>query len=173
MLVSAGLLLVLLVIVSCSGNGTETPPRPFEGYGLWMDTVIKTQEKVIRGIEPGMTAEEVKKAETVSPAEEDSASLYYEMRADSVTEVSVTYQLAGNKVDEIEMMIRTATLDRATTVFNDLIRYFESKYSKPVSEKGIYVYSTKTSAGEPVRISLEDRSGVDDGLVYVLVYRDK
>jgi hypothetical protein len=166
-------MIVLAVLVqSCSTEPVVEKKRPFEGYGMWMDTVLKTQDRVLRGVEPGMSVEEVKKQEMNAPTEEDSSSLYYEMKADSLTDVSFTYQVSGGRVDEIEMEIRTGNQDRGAEIFNDLTKYYQSKYGMPVTEKGIYVYSTQNSAGDPVRVSLEDRSSVDDGLVYIFVYRE-
>lgn len=163
----------LLLLASCSGDPVKEKPRVFEGYGLWMDTVLKSTDKIVRGLEPGMTAEEIKKVEAVPPAEEDSASLYYEISVDSVTDVLCTYTLDNNRLDEMEMLIRCRNHDAGAAMFNDLKKYFDSRFSAPVSEKGIFVYSAKSSAGDPLRISLEDRSGVDDALISVLVYREK
>lgn len=169
---SSGILLALLVIASCAGDKPVTKPRVFEGYGVWLDTILKTPDKIIRGLEPGSTSSEVRKLEGMPPEEEDSSSLYYELSADSITDLAITYQLDSGKVAEIEMMIRT-TNDRGALILSDLTRYYQSKYSVPVTEKGIVVFTGKNSFGRAVKISLEDQSGVDDGLIYVLVYRDE
>ncbi len=165
-------LITVLLMQSCANQPGIVEKRVFEGYGLWLDSVMKTTDKVLRGIEPGTSEADVRKLENSEPSEEDTATLYYEYITDSITEIAITYQFTNNKVDEIEMMIRTNSNDRGTEIFNDLTRYYQWKYGLPATEKGIHVFSGKNSAGEPIRVSLEDQSGVNDGLVYVLVYRD-
>ncbi|MBC7864157.1 MAG: hypothetical protein IAF38_14365, partial [Bacteroidia bacterium] len=100
-------------------------------------------------------------------------SLYYEFKADSVTDVTITYSLTENKLEEIEMRISSKTKDAGAVVLADLKKYFETKYPGPVTQKGVIVYSGKTSDGISLKISLDDQSGVDDGLVSLLVYREQ
>jgi hypothetical protein len=164
--------LVVILLNACSGN----PPakkRIFEGYGLWMDTVLKSSDKTVRGIEIGTAVSELKKLEIISPTEEDTSQVYYEIKADSVTNASVTYSISQNKIDEIEIIVNCKSPNEGANMFSDLKRYLESKYPTPVEEKGVFVFSGKTSGGETFKISLEDESGLDNAQINLLVYREK
>jgi hypothetical protein len=168
----ASAIIFIMVLYSCSNDPVVENKRPFEGYGLWMDTVLKSADKAVRGLEPGMTYQEVKKLETLLPTEEDSASLYYEIKADSITNAALTYSFVDGRLGEIELLVTTKTLERGAAVFNDLKNYFDKKYPGGLMQKGIYVYSGTAADGGSYKISLEDRSGLEDGQINVLVYRE-
>jgi hypothetical protein len=172
-LVACNFSVAALIFFSCTNNQPEEKKRVFEGYGSWMDTVLKSPAKILRGLEPGDALDSIKKSEQLVPIEEDSASVYYEIKADSVTDVSITYSIDDKKLDEMEMIIRTKNHDAGTAVYNDLKKYFEAKFSTPEMDKGIYVFTGKTTNGQPVHVSLEDESGIDNGQIKIFVYRDK
>jgi hypothetical protein len=170
---STSLVIALLFVSSCSNNTEVQKPRIFEGYGLWMDTIIKSPQGIIRGIELGNTLAEIKKAEGTAPLEEDTCSLYYELSADSFTFATLTYSFTNSILSEIELSIHSKPGQANTSVFADLKKYLDTKFTAPVSAKGIYVYTTKTAAGKTIKISIEDAAGIEDEQVNLLVYEEQ
>ena len=164
--------LFTLIIYSC-GNKPEPKPRIFEGYAVWMDTVMLSPEKIIRSVEPGMSYAEVSVIEPLKPVEGDSLCQYYEFKTDSNYTVTFSYRFENKNLDEIEMTIFTNEIEAGNNVFNQLKKYYESRFSTPVFEKGIYVFTATTTSGNPAKISLEDRSEVQNGVVHLLIYSEK
>lgn len=166
---SSAFLAIALFLFSCSGE-KENKFRAFPDYEIWMDSLLLTKEKIIRGIEPGMSTEEVLKIEKVAPSEQDSTALYYEFILDSTSTFSVNYSLINGKVREIELIILSKNIDYTAEIYTSLKNYFSKKYADPVSEKGISIFSGITSGGENLKISLEDESGIREGKIALLVY---
>ena len=163
---------VLTILLYSCGGEEPKKPRVFEGYPIWMDTVVVSQEKIIRSVEPGMSVEEVSERETLKPTEGDSLCKYYEFKTDSNYTITFNYRFQNKKLDEIEMTIFTEKTESSAEIFNQLLKYYESRFSKPMEEKGIYVFNATTSAGNPAKISLEDRSELHKGIVHLLVYSE-
>ena len=158
-----------LLLLNCT-NEKEKKSRTFPEYESWMDSLLVTKEKIIRGIEPGTYTELVIQNEKIAPTEQDSGSLYYEFLLDSVSTFSVNYSIANGKVREIELIVLSKSTDHAAEIYEGLKTYYTEKYSVPVSEKGICIFSGQTSNGENLKISLEDAGGVQEGKIVLLVY---
>ena len=170
--ISPGIILFSLILFSCGGEKLKKP-RVFEGYPEWMDTILVSQDKIIRSVEPGMTQDEVAEIENVKSTEGDSLCQYYEFKTDSGYVVTFSYRYEKNKLSEIEMTIFTENDQTGNETFNQLLNYYEARFSKPLIDKGIYVFSASTSSGSTAKISIEDRSELQKGVTHILVYYEE
>ncbi|MFN5183120.1 MAG: hypothetical protein ACK5D5_08885 [Bacteroidota bacterium] len=168
----SGVFLLSIFLLSC-GSEVEKKPRVFVGYPEWMDTTLRSSEKIIRSVEPGMSIEEVTSTEPLKSVEGDSICQYFELKADTSHSVTFSYRFDKRKLSEIEMTIFTDNVESANETFTHLLKYYESKYSKPIIEKGIHVFSANTSTGSLAKISLEDRSELHKGVIHILVYYEE
>ncbi|MFN6038401.1 MAG: hypothetical protein ACK452_08030 [Bacteroidota bacterium] len=166
-------ILTLTILIYSCGGGETKKPRIFEGYPVWMDSVVVSPEKILRGIEPGMSQQEILEKEVIKPSEGDSLYQYYEFKTDSNYTVTFSYKFENKKLDEIEMTIFSDKVEAGNEIFNQLLKYYESKFSKPIEEKGIYVFNATTSAGGTAKVSMEDRSELNKGIIHILVYSEE
>lgn len=166
-------IVALTVLIYSCGGGETKKTRIFEGYPEWMDSIVVSPDKILRGIEPGMSQQEILEKEVIKPEEGDSLFQYYEFSTDSNYTVTFNYRFENKKLQEIEMTIFSDKVEAGNEVFNQLIKYYESKFSKPIEEKGIYVFNAATSAGGTAKVSLEDRSELNKGIIHILVYTEE
>jgi hypothetical protein len=85
-------LLFVLLAVSCREPEkiAEKPKqRVFEGYHVLLDEIIRSKKGVFRGVDLNSGAGVIKSIEGVEPTEESPEHLYFEFRADSLTDYSI------------------------------------------------------------------------------------
>ena len=169
------LLFSALILFSCGPEKPMEPPkeRIFKGYDISLDSVIRTPQGIIRGLELGAKIGEIKAVEKNAPAEFDVDYYYYESKVDSLTSYSVAYTFAHDSLDEIEIQIRSLSLDIGAVILNDLKKYYAEKYTAPLMDQGIYVFNCFDSRKRNFKLSLSDNSGLDKAVISLLVYREK
>lgn len=165
--------LSIIVILLNSCSNAVPGKRIFEGYGLWMDTVFKSPEKIVRCVEIGTTLDVLKKTETIAPTEEDSLQLYYEIKVDSFINASIVYSFSHNKIDEIEIILRCKNEKVGAGVFSDIKNYFQQNYQGPLEENGVLLFAGKTSLYQPFLISLKEDGLINNPQINLLVYTEK
>lgn len=158
---------------SCRQNESTEAMRVFPEYGVWMDSLLLSKEKIVRGVEPGSDVSEILLTEKRPVTEQDSSSIYFEFAVDSVTAASVNYQISSDIIQEIEISITSTDQEKTSVMLSDLEKYFTLRFGAPVSEKGIAVFSAVNSGGDNIKISLEDISSTNQGKISVLVYSEK
>ncbi len=167
-------IIVLLVIVGCSGDKPAVAKeRIFKDYHLALDSILKTPQGILRGVELGIKSQIAKMAEKPVPDEQDSTILYYEYAVDSLTNYTVSYNLEEDKVQEIEIQINSKDTLNGAAIFDDLVKYFGVKYNKPLFEKGYYVFSSKDSGNMPFFLTLTDNSDSVTSNFNLSIYREK
>ena len=167
--------LLALSLVSCKDDvkGVEQKPRIFPEYNVALDEIIRSKDGVIRGVDLNSQATIITKAETKQPTEVDSEFLYFEYAIDSVTNYSVTYNLKNDSLDEVEVQINCNDLDLSSTLFNDLKMYYEKKLPNPTEDKGYVVYNCFEGQRKPFVVSLTDNSTPTQGIINLVIYKDK
>ena len=80
-------------------------------------------------------------SEAKKPDEIDVDYCLYNYKIDSLSNYSVAYNFMGDSLDEIEVQINTTSLDNGTTILNSLKKYYTDKYTAPLMDKGVYVFS--------------------------------
>jgi len=170
------ILLFLLLIYSCgneSENKLKEKPRIFPGYHPLLDEIIRSKEKIFRGLNLNASADSIKKVESTKPTESSSTHLYYEFKADSLTDYSIDYSLVNDSLEEINLQINTADVELSSYLFCDLKDYYANKLPNPTEDKGYVVYNCVAGQKKPFVISLSDNSSPTKGIINMLIYKDK
>ncbi len=170
------ILLVALALGSCE----ETPkaneqkkPRIFPEYNELLDEIIRSKDGVIRGVDLNSKAIVITKTETRQPSDVDQDYLYFEYQIDSVTNYSVTYNLEKDSLDEVAVQINCNDLDLSNKLFTDLKTYYEKKMPNPTEDKGYVVYNCFEGQRKPFVVSLTDNSTPNQGIINLVIYKDK
>lgn len=151
-------------------------------YIIPIKTILKTETGLLRGIEPGSTFEEIKKAESSEPLESDSGTFYYEYEIDTLGYFSVEYFFEDNEMHDCRVNIYTKYEESSRQLFTEIKSYFDKKSGASVSEKGFFVWKTKNKRNESIEISLIDESSdyIDEeastdyaGIISISVYKEE
>jgi hypothetical protein len=171
---------ILLVVIMGMASCYEPPKtvevkktRIFPEYNEALDEIIRSKEGVIRGVDLNSRAELITKAETKEPLEVAHDYLYFEYAIDSVTNYSVAYNLQKDSLDEVEVQINCNDLDLSSKLFSDLQNYYEKKLPNPTEDKGYIVYNCFEGQRKPFVVSLTDNSTPTQGIINLVIYRDK
>ena len=166
----------LALFVACSRQAetkVKEKPRIFAGYHPLLDDIIRSKEKLFRGINLNTCADSIKKMEKVAPTESSPGHLYYEFKADSLTDYSIDYTLVNDSLEEINLQINTTDLELSSYLFCDLKDYYANKLPNPSEDKGYVVYNCVAGQKKPFVISLSDNSSPAKGIINMLIYKDK
>jgi hypothetical protein len=170
---------LLLCLFALPGCREEKKPavsekkRVFPGYHILLDTIIRSDAGVFRGLNLNSRSEEVKKAEGTAPTEVSPDHLYYEYKADSLTDYSIDYSFSNDSLEEINVQINSNDLDLTTYLFCDLKDYYANKLPNPTEDKGYVIYNCFEGQRKPFVVSLSDNSSPTKGVISMLIYKDK
>lgn len=171
------ILFSFLVFYSCNPEGGDA-----KKFSIPIKTILKTETGILRGIEPGSTLEEIKKAESAQPLESDSGTFYYEYEIDTLGYFSIEYFFEDDVMHDCRINIYTKHEESSQQLFTEIKSFFDKKLGASVSEKGFFVWKTKNKKNEPVEISLIDESSdyVDEeastdyaGIISLTVYKEE
>lgn len=170
------LLVITLGFFACQNEPTvvkEKKPRIFAEYSEALDEIIRSKEGVIRGIDLNSPASVITRTETKEPSEVDHDYLYFEYAIDSITSYSVAYNLKNDSLDEVDVQINCTDVDLSARLFTDLKTYYEKKLPNPTEDKGFVVYNCFEGQRKPFVVSLTDNSTPTNGIINLVIYRDK
>ena len=170
------LLLSVFILFSCKEEKKETEklkPRVFEGYHPLLDEIIRSKEGVFRGINLNSQASKIRNVESIPPIEESADHLYFEYRADSLTNYSVDYTLDQDSLEEISVQINSNDLELTSYLFCDLKDYYANKLPNPTEDKGYIIYNCFEGQRKPFVVSLSDNSSPTKGIINMVIYKDK
>ena len=145
----------------------------FSGYHILLDEIIRSKEGVFRGLDLNANAEKIKNIEGVAPEESSPEKLYYEYKADSVTNYSIEYTLSNDSLEEINVQINTDDLELSSYLFCDFKDYYANKLPNPTEDKGYVVYNCFEGQRKPFVVSLSDNSSLTKGIINMVIYKDK
>jgi hypothetical protein len=167
----------LLLFISCSDKSQKSEThqnlRILPGYHILLDDIVRSDTGVFRGLELNASSEKIKNLEGSEPAESSENHLYYEFKADSITEYSINYALVNDSLEEINVQITTTDLDLSTYLFCDLKDYYSNKLPNPREDKGYVVYNCFEGQRKPFVVSLSDNSSPTKGIINMLIYKDR
>lgn len=152
---------------------TEKPKRVFEGYHQLLDEIVRSKSGVFRGLDLNARSETIIKSESSEPVETSSEHLYYEYDPDSLINYSIDYALINDSLEEINVQINTADLDLSSYLFCDLKDYYANKLPNPTEDKGYVVYNCFEGQRSPFVVSLSDNSSPTQGIINMVIYKDK
>jgi hypothetical protein len=168
-------LLLILVVFSCSDavKVEENKPRIFPDYDVTLDEIIRSNVGVIRGVDLNSKASIITKSETKLPTEVAPDFLYFEYQVDTNTNYSVSYSLKNDSLDEVEVQINCKDLELCSRLFAQLKTFYEKKLPNPVEDKGYVVYNCFEGQRKPFVVSLTDNSSPIQGMINLVIYKDK
>jgi hypothetical protein len=170
------LLVMALGFFSCEETPKvveQTKPRIFPEYNEALDEIIRSKDGVIRGVDLNSRAQLITKTETKEPSEVDHDYLYFEYKIDDTINYSVAYNLERDSLDEVEVQINCSDLDLSARLFTDLKTYYEKKLPNPTEDKGFVVYNCFEGQRKPFVVSLTDNSTPNEGIINLVIYKDK
>jgi hypothetical protein len=167
---------LIFLVTTC---GTEKKPdvappqRVFSGYHVLLDEIIRSRDGIFRGLDLNSRSEDIKRVEKGEPTETSADHLYYEYKADSLTNYSILYQLNNDSLDEINVQINTNDVELGNYLFCDLKDYYAHKLPNPTEDKGFVVYNCFEGQRKPFVVSLFDNSSPTQGIINMVIYKDK
>lgn len=167
---------LVLALLACEEVKKEEPiakQRVFPGYHILLDDILRSQKGVFRGVTLNTSPEEIKQMETIAPIENAEGHLYYEFKADSLTNYSIDYTFYKDSLEEISVQINTEDLELSSYLFCDLKDYYANKLPNPTEEKGQIVYNCFEGQRKPFVVSLSDNSSLTKGIINMVIYKDK
>lgn len=168
-------LFLILVVFSCSDavKVEENKPRIFPDYDVALDEIIRSNVGVIRGVDLNSKASIITQSETKLPTEVGSDFLYFEYQVDTNTNYSVSYNLKNDSLDEVEVQINCKDLELCSKLFSQIKTFYEKKLPNPVEDKGYVVYNCFEGQRKPFVVSLTDNSSPTQGMINLVIYKDK
>lgn len=170
------MVLLLAVMFACHEKKpiVDEPKRIFEGFHPLMDELIRTKDGVFRGLVLNDSVTKIKRTENSEPIESDNSHLYYEYSLDSArVTYSVDYTLVNDSLEEINMQINCRDVELCNYLFCDLKDYYANKLPNPIEGKGSIVYNCFEGQRKPFVISLSDNSTPAQGIINMVIYKDK
>jgi hypothetical protein len=131
------LLLVICLIYACGGNQNQH-----------YNTILKSDEGNIRGVEIGAGIEAVKALEDSTFLKNEMPDyLYYEYDINMGNSYTATYDFSEeNKLYEIEIAVYFDVIEDANTLFTDFSNHYNKKYGKgKIEEDGYTTWHTANS----------------------------
>ncbi len=145
----------------------------FEGFHPLLDEIVRTKDGVFRGINLNSSSEKIKSIEQVEPTEESPEHLYYEYKADSLTNYSIDYTLDNDSLEEINVQINSNDVELSSYLFCDLKDFYANKLPNPTEDKGYVIYNCFEGQRKPFVVSLSDNSSPSKGILNMVIYKDK
>lgn len=163
-----------LLYVSCSNEKEEinTNPRAFEGYHIYLDSILISKKGLARGLNLNIPYDSVLKHEKLPPVEKKPEKLYFEYRLDSISDYTVEYFFSNDSLFEIDIKIYTSNVDLANYLYCDLKDYYSYVVPENMEEKGYVVYNCVEGERRPFVISLSDYSTTHKGIIHLTIYKD-
>lgn len=166
---------ITTVLLSCN-NAKETkiePTRAFAEYHYALDTVIKSTQGIINGVELGQNIKFIPLAQVKSAVEKEKDHITYEQKIDSLTRYSINYSFENDTISEIEVLITSQSGDEGEKILNDLKKYYTAKYTAPIMNKGFFVFNCFDGKKKNFTITLTDNGGASNSAIEMLIYREK
>jgi len=167
---------LLVVFYSCKEEKKEeikAKPRVFAGYHILLDEIIRAKVGVFRGINLNTSSQVITSIENEAPTEVSENHLYFEYKADSITDYSIDYTLENDSLEEISLQINCNDLELTTYLFCDLRDYYANKLPNPTEDKGYVVYNCFEGQRKPFVVTLSDNSSPTKGIINMVIYKDK
>lgn len=147
--------------------------RIFEGFHPLMDEIVRSKKGVFRGLELNAKIADIKTTETVQPVEAEKDRLYFEYVADSTTTYSIDYSIHNDSLEEINVQINCTDLELSSYLFCDLKDYYANKLPNPIEDQGAVVYNCYEGQRKPFVVTLSDNSTPSQGIINMVIYKDK
>jgi len=164
-----------VILFSCNNgkNNQQESQRIFPEYHYALDSVIKTKQGIVSGVELGQNIKFIPLTQVKSAVDKSKDHITYEQKIDSLTRYSINYTLENDTISEIEVLITSQSQDEGDKILNDLKKYYSTKYTSPIMDKGYFVYNCFDGKKKNFTITLTDNGGNSNSVIEMLIYREK
>jgi hypothetical protein len=170
------LILFTCWLSSCSNHSEtkdNTANRIFPEYHYALDSIIKSKDGILGGIELGQSKTAIPQAEINGAIEKAADHITFEQKIDSISKYNITYSIENDSITEMEIQIISQSSDEGDKILNDLKKYYQQKYTAPVMDKGYFVFNCFDSKKRNFIITLTDNSDPNNSIIDMSVYREK
>ncbi|MFI5141045.1 MAG: hypothetical protein ACHQII_01705 [Bacteroidia bacterium] len=167
---------VVTLISSCNNHTDKEEVavnRVFADYHYALDSVIKSKEGIIGGIELGQSVKLIPAKEVNQAVEKANDHITFEQTIDSVSKYTITYSFENDTITEMEVLITSSNGDEGDKILADLKSYYTKKYTAPIMDKGYFVFNCFDSKKQNFTITITDNSGASNSVIDMFVYREK
>lgn len=113
-----------------------------------VQTLIQSDNGILRGIDLGVPASVIKKKESAKLETEDSDFVYFQSDLNDVEFFDIEYSLVEDTIYGIEMEVFAASNETAPIIYVELEEYFDQKFGKSIYGLNDYqIWNTKTANG--------------------------
>ena len=171
--IGAGLILFLSSCHSNESAKTSEKNRIFPEYHYALDTILKSKDGILCGLELGQSKQRIPANEISQVVERAANHITFEQKIDSISKYTITYSFENDSISEIEVLITSKSGDEGDKILNDLKKYYQSKYTAPIMDKGYFVFNCFDSKKQNFTITLSDNSDASNSVIDMYVYREK
>lgn len=142
------LIVVATLIASCSKVDN------LDEYSPELEKLAINTDGIFRGVEMGMSLEEVKEKETAVLSDESIDYLYYDASLNESDYFTINYYFSEKGLYEITIDVYQDNTANALSLRNALETYLNDKYGKSKSKDDYLVWETDAKGFKNVEISL-------------------
>ncbi len=167
---------VILLLVASACTEEKKPvekERPFLGYHVLLDSIIRTKHGLFRGLELNARSKDIFATERHQPTKKDANHLFYEYTIDSTTNYLIDYTLNNDSLEEISVQVNCKDFELSSYLFCDFKDYYGYRLPNPREDKGYVVYNCVEGERRPFVVSLSDNSTPAMGILSLIIYKDK
>jgi len=165
-----------VIITSCNNHTDKeevATNRVFADYHYALDSIIKSKEGILSGIELGQSVKLIPAREVSQAVEKTNDHLTFEQTIDKISKYTITYAFENDTITEMEVLITSNNGDEGDKILADLKSYYTKKYTAPIMDKGYFVFNCFDSKKQNFTITLTDNSGASNSVIDMYVYREK
>jgi hypothetical protein len=166
-----------ILLSSCNNHHTDKEEvaanRIFADYHYALDSVIKSKEGIVGGIELGQSIKLIPAREVNQAVEKANDHITFEQTIDKISKYTITYAFENDTITEMEVLITSQNGDEGDKILADLKSYYSKKYTAPMMDKGYFVFNCFDSKKQNFTITLTDNSGASNSVIDMYVYREK
>ena len=165
-----------ILITSCNNHTDKEEVannRVFADYHYALDSIIKSKEGILSGIELGQSVKLIPAREVSQAVEKTKDHITFEQTIDKISKYSITYAFENDTITEMEVLITSSNGDEGDKILSDLKGYYTKKYTAPIMDKGYFVFNCFDSKKQNFTITITDNSGASNSVIDMYVYREK
>ncbi|HVA98448.1 MAG TPA: hypothetical protein VNG53_06100 [Bacteroidia bacterium] len=146
-----------------SSTTNDSSSSVFIAYGKYFSMFMKSNQGLFRGLDFGMSPENVVKSEQIEPDENDKDYLFYTipfdtLAADSNNYFTISYSFDERGMNEIKAEVFLNTDQDAEQLINKITSYYNQKYQKATNEDETSIWTLHDPNYGKIKIALADES---------------
>lgn len=141
-------IIVATLFVACSNV------KELDEYSPELEKLAVSSDGIFRGVEMGMSLDDVKEKETAALSDESTDYLYYDATLNESDYFTINYYFSEKGLYEITIDIYQDVTANALSLRNALETYLNDKYGNPKSKDEYLMWETDAKKFKKIEISL-------------------